>query len=1077
MTKRTVVFKLAKIAGVIGLILMGVALLLPLLYQKKAAGYLKKQFAEHSDLVLQPSFATSITIWEHFPSITFSFSGLSIVDTSRITPFQVVQVRKASFIVSATNLWKGNIHIREAKLAGVRYHQYVDAKGMKTSFRLKKSPDQNNGVNTLWLGIRHITVDDFQVSTQNIYKANAVSVHVAHADLSANLEGNSFWLRGTAAGQIDSIRNKKLLLFHQKPFAALVNYTYQLQQKQGKLDSSQLYINNDTIFIAGTHTKSDSGTNVAIQFMGDLHLQALLRDVASKKVRKYLRGVTSPSKLHLQGLVFGEITPTKRSRMVLAFNLKNGELYWPKTRSKVKHWQMAGQFDTGEKASPETSTLTMQRLQAQIGEGSIDVRGTLVNFRRPVIDGQVQASLDIPALAQILQLPYASEFKGKIATMLEVKGHLAEVANSYFQQKLMWKGNLTFQDVAFRTTYLTVPCTGIQGEAQFANNVLLLKDIHGQLNGKPVQVQATVKHLLAYVFGYSPVISIDGALEADQLDTKWLTMPDDSVSATQAVQTSGSGELAAKSEQKPAAFIIPHFLQLQAAIQIKEAIILSETIRGLRLYVLHNNDQITLSDMELQARGGTIKGRIWLPNRPDQLDRLQAKLTAHFVSVDPVNLKASLGNTRSGNQIGATTEHGTAATPVKKKLDLAKIDVDLTVDQIPLPGGENLKNFAVQLHKDEDQIQLDDLRFQTTLGGVAEGRGKLRLVSNKVTVPFLQVQVQYDYLDLQNFMRQLAALEVFLPGSPGKNSSTGGVKKAGKAPRSGRDFDVHVQVNAKQLNYEALKGADFRLKANFTRQQATLNELVLQAFDGWFVSQGTVQLIRTPQGLPVQLRVEARDVDLTRLLTVADQLNLDIISSQNIKGTLDCSLQVHTMLDSTFSPELPKTVMYSKTNIRNMELVNVEPIQHALRFFRKERTEHLYFEEIKTHFLLYQNRFITPGLHLNNNITDFGLLGSYTMHGGATLYMDVNVLTAIFGSNKRRIQDITDETPDDNINSKAQHLLVFRENEKYRVKLFTRKDREAAGIAVQNEFQQLLEQQKIDTVFTMMERLSRPLIK
>jgi hypothetical protein len=158
-----------------------------------------------------------------------------------------------------------------------------------------------------------------------------------------------------------------------------------------------------------------------------------------------------------------------------------------------------------------------------------------------------------------------------------------------------------------------------------------------------------------------------------------------------------------------------------------------------------------------------------------------------------------------------------------------------------------------------------------------------------------------------------------------------------------------------------------------------------------------------------------------------------------------------------------------------MELVEVAPIQHAFRFLRKERSRHIYFDDLTTHFILHNSRFITTGVNLVNNIAPFELSGSYQMNGPANLYLDVHVLDILFSNNKRRIEDIKNKEGDDagKHTHKKQHLYISRNNDAYHVKLFHQKEREAARQTIHQEFSALLAAQKIDTVFTVMQQVKQ----
>jgi hypothetical protein len=209
-----------------------------------------------------------------------------------------------------------------------------------------------------------------------------------------------------------------------------------------------------------------------------------------------------------------------------------------------------------------------------------------------------------------------------------------------------------------------------------------------------------------------------------------------------------------------------------------------------------------------------------------------------------------------------------------------------------------------------------------------------------------------------------------------------------------------------------------------------------------------------------------QDVDLEQLFAVAEQMELDMLGSQNIKGKADCNLTVYTKLDGTFAPSFDRTVAYSRASFRGMELIDIKPIQEALGFMRKERTEHLFFEDVEADFVLYKNKFVAPGFSMNNNLSSFDLRGSYTMRGDARLSVDINVFNILFGNNQRRIEQIQEDSLSLKNSQSKQHLLLVRDQDKYKVKLSNRREREDISLVLRNEFLDVLRYYQIDTAFT-----------
>ena len=103
---------------------------------------------------------------------------------------------------------------------------------------------------------------------------------------------------------------------------------------------------------------------------------------------------------------------------------------------------------------------------------------------------------------------------------------------------------------------------------------------------------------------------------------------------------------------------------------------------------------------------------------------------------------------------------------------------------------------------------------------------------------------------------------------------------------------------------------------------------------------------------------------------------------------------------------------------------------------------------------------------MNNNLSSFDIRGSYTMRGDASLSVDINVFNVLFGNNQRRIEQIQEDTLSLKESQSKQHLVLVRDQDKYKVKLSNRKEREDISLVLRNEFLDVLEQYQIDTAFS-----------
>ncbi|PTX21509.1 AsmA-like protein [Pontibacter mucosus] len=1041
---------------ILGLIIVSVLaalLLLPPLYEGKAQAYLKAKITNETGLALSP-FQTEISSWKNFPSMTVSLHNIALVDTAHAEPLEVLAARHVEVLLPILQLPYSGIRVSEVYLDGVSFHQRVDSAGNKISLIFRKKNKENADPDELSMRIRKVVIRNSSILSENYFKQSAFSLQLIDSELTAEVKEGLLEIQGKLEGRINHISSKDLHLFRDNEFTADASYTFDLRKKQGTIQESRAMLNGNEVLISGTHQKAASGlgSELDLHFKGTQPFFFLLNQMAEVRSIPLLKQVESDGRVQLHYHIAGRSGPIQRPRNRLHFDLEDGRLHWPTTRFTLSHIQMAGQLDNGPQHTPESSSFTLHRLSASTGKDSLQLSARITNFTKPYIDAQLSGSYTLDSLAEVLPPAYVSLPRGTLAGNVAIKGNLHASKDRRQEQDLKWQGVISLHEVGFQPAKLTVPCTEVNGEARLAGNELRLHQMRGKLGGKPFRVEGSLKDAMNYLLGQHETVSVDGAVMLQQVKTDWIKLKQESraVAPREAVAAGDTSTT-----------ILPAFLRVNVRLVCQQLDLQKTSVENMRARLRSNGRRVTLSNIGLTTQGVAVTGNVSVPNDNRQLYAADLQLSARLDSLDLTSMEQvnSLANATGTKKTAVAKDKG-----LEYILPLQKAQINLHVSRINLPGAEDLEDLSVQLNKNKGHVMMRDMRFRTTKGGAASAYGGFYLVNSKPVRPYLDVTMQYGFLDLQAFMQNMAALKTLLPpDEPGPSAPPTVDEK--EALRK-KVYDLGLHVKAQELKYEYLTGTNLVIDAQMNREQAQLEELHLNAFGGTIHSRGVMYLNEPTDTIPVRLKAQVQDIDLEQLFAFAEQMELDVLGSQNIKGTADCYVTVFTKLDQTFTPGFDQTVAYSRATFQDMELIDVKPIQEALGFMRKERTGHLFFEDVDADFVLYKNKFVAPGFSLNNNLSAFDLRGSYTMKGAANLSLDVNVFDILFGNNERRIEKIQEDSLSLNNNQSKQHLLLVREAEKYKVKLSNRKEREDISLVLRNEFLDVLRQYQIDTAFS-----------
>lgn len=986
--------KIVRNIALILLVLTGLGLigleLLAQSYREKAGSYFRTQFTSKSDLVLQP-FVTSVSIWRHFPRVTFTFDNLALVDTNSVSPLQVVAIKRAEVVIPLTQLNFRKIRISRVNLQDMVFHQRVDSLGNKSGLRFQQEVKADTSGNKLSFVIKKLVITNGQYISENFYKKGATSIHLSETDLNVQRLGKELTINGLIKGKINYISNNKLRLYKNEPFVLNGNYLLNAEKNIGYITKTEVLLHGNTLKITGNHSRltSGQGARLNIIFAGYQPLIYLFQQLIPPSALPVLDKIKSSSKIYLVCKLQGNSGPKLRPRSIINFKLTNGEVYVPGSHSVIKGVQLAGSLDNGAKHGLKTSRLLISKASAYVGTGFLHMNFSLTNFLKPAFTFQANGRIDLITMARLFPLPISQVNQGILTGNINLKGDFND-SITYKQQNFTGKGLIQLKNAAFRPQGLSVMCRQVNGVFRLSENNLMLEQLNGKMANQPFRIAASIQNYVPYLFGQPGNIQAKASIQAAQFKSAWL---DGNVFASVDANPKTNAEL-----------ILPASYKNNSANKLTYTLVKQERL--------------------LQTK-----------NRARQKQLVSAQT----------------------NQL------------VQSLLTTASSQVNVSIGELMLTNEELIRKFAFQINQKGQQVALTNMQFYTTEGGKATASGGFSVTKAGIRNPQLRVKLNYDFLNLQTFMQHIANLKQSAPKSD--KPLTARQKKQIEKFKD-NNYWVQLQVNARKVQYNYLNGTDLAIQANLNNYRARLTQLDLKAFGGQISSQGVIYLDEPTATYPVRLQAKVSDIDLQQLLAVANQMKLDLLSPENVKGTASCNLAVLTFLDQTFVPSLDQTVAFAKANFKNMELIEVTPIQSALSFLRKERTNHLYFEDVTTRFILQNNQFITPKLQLNSNLTDFELSGRYVMGGGAKLNMDINVLNVLFGNNKRRIERIQADSTAAKNDQNKQHLQLIRDQNKYKVRLHNKKDRADNAQILKEEFESIIRHHQIDTVFTATNNIS-----
>lgn len=986
----------------------------------------------------------------------------------------------------ARELLHRRVRITRLAVRDVLLHQEVDSLGRTWGLRGKRHPSPQGHSPALDLAIDSVILHNFQLTTHNDFIHSGLGASASQARLALAVHGGELAVRGHFVGSLDELRNRSGTLLAHEPVQGRVHYRYQFEKRQGEFyDDTRATLNGDTITLVGTH-RADTlqaggvprGTWLNLRFAGNQPLVEVLQAALPPVVRQYIAGAVSPSKARLVYSISGLSGPKVRPRTIMDFGLRGASIQWPDSARRINHWDLQATYDNGPAHNYETMSVRFNQCRVYTSVGQLDVSFLLRNFRRPYVTGRLHGRTDLPALAVLLPGSRWRATQGVADLNVQLRGLLPAMGPKHqgeFRKNMSVVGTATIRDATLQLAHHRTGLRHLNVQIGLRDSLWQLSNASGTL-GEDMHFKATATtvHLLDYFTDQSPTASIAGKFALTELDLAQVRelMHRHPSAPVRAPRTAAErSHLAATLGRS----FIPKGLRLDVALHLGQLALATDTLRDLAVRVRHDGHQVQLTNIRGKLWDGEVQGQVRWPT--DSTNSVAPVVYNVDFKFDTLNFKHLLG------RLTRPPRHSTkrpTSPAIRELLLAANGHLGYSINTMTLPDGETLRDVRMRLDKAGSALNLPELRFTAPQGGRGQGSALVLLDGLHIVAADATLDLRYASLDVARLLRMLASV-----APPPADSAARVARQAARATRQARrmarnggrllssaltngQFTALLRVEAEQVRYGAVSGGSFRLVSRLREGEALLDACTLNTLDGRISLRGRLVTNAGRNHHPLRVQALLENIQLPTLFGTLNDVNLNVLTPANIRGTLRCAAALHTDLDARFLPVLDQTSGYLKADLRNLELLNVEALEDALKVVKK-RTSHLYFEPVSTEFVLGKGQLLIPDLHLDSNLTELQVSGRYGLDGRANLFIGINPIHAFLGNNRKRIARIQAGEEVNRHDSKLTYVNLSREqpHTKYQVRVFQKHEQRQQQAILRRQSHALILTQRLDTTLRL----------
>lgn len=464
--------KALKITGIVILVLIAAAFIIPIAFKKQITELVKKEI--NNNLTAKVDFSdVSLSLFRHFPKVSISLNDLTVIGTEEFAADTLVAAKNIDASVNLISVIRGkDIKVSGVYLQSPRIHALVNKEG-KANWDIAKA-DTSSGSSDSTTSAFKMTLQKYRISDGYIYYKDETS------DMSAEIKGLDH------EGSGDFTQDEFMLSTMTKTDAASFTYAaipYLANTKTSvgadiKIDNKtntytfktdDIELNNLKVSADGSfQLVNDSTYNMDIKFKSPSNeFKDILSLVPAVYKNDFDRIKTSGSTL-FSGWVKGIYSPQQLPAYDVSLEVKDGFFQYPDLPSPVKNIQVAMHLSNPD-GQMDNTVVDISKGHLEMDNEPFDFK---LLFKNPetaqYIDAVAKGKLDLGNVSRFVKLEGNTKLGGLVWADVFAKGNLSAIQAQ--QRPFSAGGFLDIKNLFYSSNDFPQPIQNGNMKVQLENN-------------------------------------------------------------------------------------------------------------------------------------------------------------------------------------------------------------------------------------------------------------------------------------------------------------------------------------------------------------------------------------------------------------------------------------------------------------------------------------------------------------------------------------------------------------------------------------------------------------------------------
>jgi len=423
--------KIAKISGIVLIVLIALAFTLPFLFKGKIMAIVRTEINKNVNASVDFK-DINISLFRHFPRLAVGLERLQVVGTGDFEKDTLIAAKQIDVALNLMSLFGGSdMKIYNVTIDEPRIHAIVNKQG-KANWNISK-PDSSSSTapaqaSAFRLNLKSYSIHDGYISYQDIPGAMSAELIQLNHSGSGDFTSDLFILKTkTSAGSasftysgIPYVMNAKTELGADFEVDNK-NNKYSFKTNDIQLNDLKLAADGYFIFV------NDSTYGMDIKFSAPSTEFKTFLSLIPSVYKNDFNKIKTSGKALFNGFVKGEYNSTKIPAYQLNLNVENGFFQYPDLPQPVKNIAIAMKVDNLDGVTDHT-VVDISKGHIEFGNDPFDFRLLLKNpMSDQYIDATLKGKLNLAQVTQFVKLSGDTKLSGLLDADVSAKGNISVI--------------------------------------------------------------------------------------------------------------------------------------------------------------------------------------------------------------------------------------------------------------------------------------------------------------------------------------------------------------------------------------------------------------------------------------------------------------------------------------------------------------------------------------------------------------------------------------------------------------------------------------------------------------------------